>query len=229
MKLEDLKPYNISTLSDLLQRNKISSLVEVLIANFNELLFYDNTIQENELTPSERLILSNGQIPMYWINLKKTNPENYFKKKNRFRQLVNQYGKQNIQETNGNLITQKWNDLLKPDPKTLQKLTGVVKTAITGINRSDKGLYSVNSHIKINEYENRVCLSCGKDISHQRPGTKFCSAKFVGYELAHKCRNFDSNPRNRFKQMIQRDTERGISFLFDITPLLTVRRRFSNG
>jgi len=115
MKLEDLKPFNILTLANLLKRDNISRLIEVLDANFNELLFYDYTIQETELPPPKRLILSNGQIPTYWIKLKETNPDNYFKKRQRFRVLVKKYGKQNIQESTGNLITQKWNELLLSD------------------------------------------------------------------------------------------------------------------
>jgi hypothetical protein len=114
VKMNDLKPYVITTLADLTDQAKIKRLSELLQANFNELLFYDSTIQENDLTSLERTILTRGQIPSYWIDLKNSNPENYYKKRNRFRELVNLYGKQKIQETIGNLITQKWNDRIRP-------------------------------------------------------------------------------------------------------------------
>ena len=68
----------------------------------------------------------------------------------------------------------------------------------------------------------RYCLSCGRDISHQKPGSKFCSERFVGYESAHRCRNIDSNPRNRIKNKIERENERGILFLFDPVSLSTM-------
>ncbi len=123
IKLKDLEPYMISTLADLLERDKITPIGKDLETNFNELLYYDYTIQEMDLTPSKRLILSQGQSSGYWENLKKSNPENYFKKRKRFRELVRTYGNQNIQETTKNLIIQKWNNLLFSEFEGLQDLT----------------------------------------------------------------------------------------------------------
>lgn len=37
--------------------------------------------------------------------------------------------------------------------------------------------------------ERRFCLGCGKEITHQRNISKFCSEKYVGYKVAHSCRN----------------------------------------
>jgi len=228
IKMNDLKPYNITTLADLTEQGKIKRLLELLQANFNELLFYDYTIPETDLTPSERTILTQGRIPAYWSDLKETTPDNYYKKRNRFRELVTQYGKQNIQETIGNLITKKWDELLQPDPKTLQELTDPAKRDITEINRSSIGLNPVNSFQAKDEptghLAGRYCQTCKRDISHQKPGTKFCSAKFVGYSQAHKCRNFDSNPRNNDKNKLNKLDEKGISFLFDPVQLLNERQ-----
>ncbi len=228
VKMNDLKPYGIITLEDMTDKGKISRLLELLQGNFNGLLFYDSTIQETDLTPPELYILTKGRIPTYWSDLKETNRENYYKKRNRFRELVNKYGKQNIQETIGNLITQKWNDLLQPVPKTLQELTDPVKLNFTEINTSSIGLKPVNliqgEELQTTNTPERVCLSCGRNISNQKDDSKFCSAKFVGEEQAHKCRNENSNPRNNLKNMIERDKERGLLFLFDTVPMLTERK-----
>ena len=226
IKLEDLKTYNISTLSDLLHRNKITGLVEVLGDKFNDLLIYDYTIQETGLNTSERLILSQGQIPTYWETLNKTNTENYFKKRQRFRDLVKRYGQQNLQETIRNLIIQKWDDLLQTDPETLQELTDPAKIDFTVINHLDKGLNPVMflpvEDTPTGDTLKRVCLSCGRDISKQKPGSKFCSAKYVGYKLAHKCRNDDSNPRNRKKRMIEKEVQS--LTLFSTIPFFNEKR-----
>lgn len=223
IKLEDLKTYNLSTLSDLLQPDKINNLVEVLGDNFNDLLIYDYTIQEKGLNTPERLILSQGQIPTYWETLRETNPDNYFKKRLRFRDLVNRYGEQNIQKMIGNLISQKWNELLRYDPKTLQELTDPAKIDFTGTNLYSIGLHTVNPYMnteqgKVEDTPNndtleRVCLTCGKDISKQKPESKFCSSKFVGEKLAHKCRNRNSNPRNYVIRAIKKEME--FQTLFD--------------
>ena len=122
IRMEHLRKTGIKTLADLLNRDKISSLGMILRGDLSDLLLYDYTIQEKDLNASERFILSKGQIPTYWTNLRKSNPDNYYKKRKRFRELVNQYGKQNIQETISKHIIQKWNDLLQYDDRTLQEL-----------------------------------------------------------------------------------------------------------
>jgi hypothetical protein len=66
----------------------------------------------------------------------------------------------------------------------------------------------------------RYCQTCGRDISNQKDGSKFCSAKIVGYENAHYCRNTASNPRNNDKNKLERCKKQGISFLFDPRELL---------
>jgi len=227
VKMNNLKTLDISTLSDLTNKTKINRLLELIQANFNDLLFYDSTIQENDLTPPEYTILTQGQIPTYWNDLKETNPENYYKRRNRFRELVNKYGKQNIQETIGNLITQKWNELLQPVPEILQELTDPVKLNFTGINRSSIGLKPVNlingEELPTINSSGRVCSTCGRDISNQKPGSKFCSAKIVGYKLAHKCRNIDSNQRNRKNRIIENEVN--TLTLFNTIPYFAERKQ----
>jgi hypothetical protein len=132
IRMEHLKGTGIKTLADLLDRDKISPLGMILRCDLGDLLFYDYTIQETELTPSESRLLSKGQASTYWLNLRQTNPENYYKKRNRFRDLVSKHGKQNLQETISNLIMIKWDELLQSDE------------SITEINSIPEGLKTVN-------------------------------------------------------------------------------------
>ena len=143
VKMTHIRKTGIRSLSDLLNHDKIEQLGRILRANFNDILFYDYTIQENSLSASEHLILTQGQAPAYWVDLRDSSPDNYYKKRQRFRDLVKKYGSQNIQEIVGCLITKKWNKLLKTDSKILQELTDLAKNHITGINHSDKGLIPV--------------------------------------------------------------------------------------
>ena len=122
-KMEVVRPANIETLSDLLNPEKIERLGAILMTNFNELLFYDYTIPDNGINARERLILIQGQNPTYWETYKKTNKDNYYKKRQRFKDLVRKHGTRDIQEIVGSLISQKWNELSKIDPETLQELT----------------------------------------------------------------------------------------------------------
>lgn len=240
IKMEHLKGTGITTLKDLLDPVKIERLGVILTDNFNELLLYDYTIPCKGLSASKCLILSQGQSPSYWMNLLESNPNNYYKKQKRFKDLVRKHGTRDLYEIVGTLIPQKWNELLSSNPKTLQELTDPSKDDITGINRSDKGLKPVKftnrdqssgpTHAgDISGIGNqgagplhRYCLSCGKDISHQRTNSKFCSPKYVGEQTAHRCRNIDSNPRNRMKYLIKREGES--LTLFNTIPFFNIQR-----
>lgn len=46
----------------------------------------------------------------------------------------------------------------------------------------------------------RTCKCCGKDISHQRKGSVYCSAKYVGEKEAKRCRNKISNQEHRLRK-----------------------------
>jgi len=143
VKMIQLGGIGIHSLSDLLNPSKVDQLGFILRNNFNDLLFYDYTIPETELSQRERLILTQGQIPAYWVNLQKTTPDNYYKKRQRFKDLIKKYGEQDIQEIVGCLISTKWNDLLKTDAETLRKLTDLENIGIMEINTSCKGLKPV--------------------------------------------------------------------------------------
>ncbi|HPI86150.1 MAG TPA: hypothetical protein PLR01_07235 [Bacteroidales bacterium] len=223
IKMAHIQETGVQTLADLLDPAKLTRLGVILGSNFNDILFYDYTIPKDR----ERPLMTQGQTPAFWLNLLETNPNNYYKKRDRFKQLVKKNGTQDFQEIVGCLVTQKWYKLLTSTPEVLQKLTGGAKQDFTEINHSDKGLKPVifepppwtqepGAEAPGNEPGRRYCLTCGRDISNQRPTSKFCSAKYVGYREAHRCRNTDSNPRNRAKYIIQK--ERKVLTLFDTLP-----------
>jgi hypothetical protein len=224
-RMKYLKNTGIKTLADLLDTAKLALLGAILASNFIDILFFDNTIPNS----IQHSLLTQGQAPIFWLKLHESNYNNYYKKRIRFKDLVKKHGTQDFQEIVGGLVTQKWNELLTSTPKTLQELTGVEKTDITEINHSDKGLKPIIFQPLINTQESgaeapdkemapRYCITCGRDISNQRPTSKFCSAKYVGYLAAHKCRNADSNPRNRIKYNMER--KKSLWTLFDILPYL---------
>lgn len=149
----------------------------------------------------------------------------------------------------GNLITQKWDELTKVTPEIQQlineylhseKCSNLTDYSNTGKsqkcsnltpciygysatipkggestdNSTPNGLLDDSTELK------RYCISCGKDITHQKGNSKFCSSKYVGYVEAHRCRNADSNKRNGLKYKIQRIYSRGV--LFEIEPYMAL-------
>lgn len=58
-----------------------------------------------------------------------------------------------------------------------------------------------------NADKRRYCKCCGRDITHQRKDSVFCSEKYFGKE-AKKCRNKDSNRRMIIKRKIKNAMEK---------------------
>lgn len=227
IKMAHIKKTGIQSLADLLDTAKLTRLGVILASNFNDILFYDYNIPKDREEP----LMTQGQTPAFWLNLLETNPNNYYKKRIKFKQLVKKNGTQDLEEIIGSLVIQKWEELLTSTPEILQELTRGEKLKSTEINHSDKGLKPVKLDIEENipgtlfeglfkEPPRRYCITCGKDITHQHPKSKFCSAKYVGYIQAHRCRNYDSNTRHRIEYLIQR--ERSGLTLFDPLPFIYV-------
>lgn len=67
------------------------------------------------------------------------------------------------------------------------------------------------------------CKSCGKVIMNPSKYQLYCSAKEVGYNQAHKCRNNNSNPRNNTKKSIRRVLS--IPLMFDLSDTIAPEKR----
>lgn len=225
------KGVKLHTSADLLNPEVHSRLGEILRDYFNQLVVFDPTIILSKLKSREREILKDGYNPQYWMLLKESNPETFKKKLKRFKELVSIHGRLNLLETVSDLISKKWDFLTSQNPETFEKvsiyLTGIYRKTFPEItdlpkihfpqnNPSNSVLYQVNNEPEVR----RVCRSCGRDISNQKPGSYFCSERIFGKE-GKKCRNRDSNPRNNFKKREDRILKMGV--LFDIMPLLKIR------
>ncbi len=230
-KMEYFKRNNIelSTLSDLLKNTIYNDLKNLLLEAFNELLIYDNTIKLKGLPAKEKQLLKDGSNPKYWIELREKDKNKFKYKRKEFRKLVIEYGDQDLQKTVYKLIEDKCNELTNPNDKTdkiifeylsqftdrkLPELTtfgsATNNKEFTRINSSNKGLISVQSE--------RVCLTCGRDISNQKKGSFFCSEKLYGKEVK-QCRNINSNPRNNYLRKEIKLYGAGIGLLFDVNEL----------
>ena len=67
------------------------------------------------------------------------------------------------------------------------------------------------------------CKGCGCIIPNPKKGQMYCSAKVVGYNAAHKCRNNNSNPRNNTKKSIRRVLS--IPLMFDLADTIAQEKR----
>ncbi len=207
LKMEQLKKYGIKTLYDLLDSSKVVLLIQELLIAAKDVVFWDenaNTINLN-LRDLKRWYQL-GRIS-YWENINHKKAE---KARKSLKRLSNKLNLSDYNTRLENWIKYEWIQLFtsselkaiepilkmehlakgtnahlykgcKRPPNKCSIDSGDVKTIIQVDNRNRLTSKPVN--------EVRFCASCGRDISMQRKGSKYCSAKFIGEEKAKRCRN----------------------------------------
>lgn len=183
----------IKTLANLLELDKLLLLQELLIEKLQYLIVYDRTINLKVIPLRERELLINGQKYFYWKKLKAYQPETYKKKRAAFIQLVSNYGKNNPLLFLQNAISNVFKELV------VEKSIPIFPDSTTNKTYPNSPI-TTQGNSNVNTVDNeRCCISCGRDISHQKGTSKFCSEKYFG-KAAKSCRNKDSNPRNHLKK-----------------------------
>lgn len=223
MQFLSAKGIKIVTLQDLLNTDYYAELGKILIDFINSLVITEPKFETALLTKNEKRILMEFDNPRYWLELWRTNQDNYRKRKTLFSAFIQKHGRLKIQEKLVQLCAAKWNELTKSD-NCFQSKT---RTEITEFEKHNPyGNYPSNSMLF--PYESttgqKTCATCGRDITSQRFGSKFCSEKLYGKEVK-SCRNKDSNPRNNFKRRELRDDMKGL-YLFDNRQFLQPNNHF---
>lgn len=206
LRMQALNKKGIKYLSDLQNKEKIFKLLPMLLEAWQNILIYDietgNFPNELKLKKNAIHLLITGQNPKYWEQLKKGNKRQFNYQRDKFKTLVEKNGN-NWQQLVKGLFQKQWQELFK-NCTNLQ----------SGENAK---LYNLTIKIKGKIVQKRFCKTCGKEITNQQGGSKFCGAKYVGYEAAHQCRNNSNN----LKYKIEKIKRRGV--LFDIMPFIITR------
>ena len=179
------------TLKDLNDKDVLQELGMKLMQFYNGIVFTDSSINCNELTKKEELLLLTMENPNNWVipkNVKKSTTQ--LRKENRFKSLIQTKGERKLYAFIRTLIERKINELLNMD-------------CINSL-----------SDYTLKPMQNRTCQTCGKDISHQKGGSKYCRDILVGKVLTHDCRNNSNNLRYKIKKI----QSKGV--LFDIIPFI---------
>lgn len=243
----------IKTIDDLLNTATLKTLGELLTQTISETLFTDTRLINNtNLTDKERLTIANGSNPNYWNGLNpnseqfpqgnkdpeyKRQRKNYYKKINRFENLLNKF-----------------------NSKMKSEIVKKIGDKFTDLNRA-KGtilplVYSVRlSQHKENDLPDRkTCIVTGLDISMQKPNSRFVNARGLKWysenepqifkrlekrltarwtnepfeiqirEIAHSIRNEFHNPKNNYTRDLEK---RGGTQLFDEREIISERLKKS--
>jgi hypothetical protein len=225
------KKLYLKRLSDLLDVAVWERLEKILIETIQECLFID--FSENEImklsNSNEKLYLKYAN-PLFWERLyseTRQNRNKYTRERAKCEAFINQYSKSTLKTDIIKLITAKCTEL-----RDIEKTNEVVKkwdklTIIQTTKESENWdkltrIYKDNLYQTTPTIETR-CKGCGRIIENPRKGQLYCSAKVVGYNEAHKCRNNNSNPRNNTKKSIRRVLS--IPLLFDLSETIAPEKR----
>ena len=219
-----------SPFADLINPLKAFQLNKLLRQEFDKVVFYDWTINPKQMTRPERRIFKNWKDPVYIETLATNDKRKYKHERQMFDRISKQYAGDDIKENVWNLIENKWSEIWQLDAKTCTKIHAFFNQyeniKLSDFTSSILGVkeYNILTPDAI-EYLEQIqgvkrCIVTGGDIADQKAGSKFISAKKIGYYDAHNIRNTDSNPRNNLRRSIERIAND--PSLFPIDSILTI-------
>lgn len=217
VRMQYFKQIGLQYLVDLNNRNIYPKLKDLFSKMLNNLLVCDAIKLETlKISNNQDLILSKGVNPKYWVNLKpskefkKESPKeaekqrkDCYKKLEKFKGLVSQYGLASMLNDIKTLSSQKWDLLIGYVPIECND----IPDKLTENNETNSGqINTIYKKVIITPSKNPMvfCTTTGADISDQKKGSKFISAKKVGYLEAHRIRNADSYPRRNLRVRINK-------------------------
>lgn len=236
-----LSGYNVATLADLTDQAKVSSLAGLLQKLFSGVMLYESSAQAGSMSEKERANLNDWKNPLYWLNLDK---DARYKNRQKFADFLEKQGANmaflNVVKT----VPTLWKNLLYETQKTGDQLTNsetprtydfsdqlTVKIKGESVALDNNVIYT---HKRVKNPQNLpppgpsgmavhkrknfhiFCGCCGRDISGQKVGSRFCSEKLFG-PGARRCR--DAVHRQRLKAANQNEAETLQGFLPDLFAL----------
>jgi predicted RNA-binding Zn-ribbon protein involved in translation (DUF1610 family) len=231
-RMRHIEEIGIKTIADLIDKDKLFKLGIVLKNMWDKIILYE-TIDTQKLTDSEKKLYEQSNNANYWKNL---NRSNRYKKLKVYNDIIDRLSIEQTKKKIAVLINDKWEELLKSGYENTTIETNQKGDENTSIieynsilenipNRYDNTSIIECNRILIEETLNkqniRVCLSCGRDISVQKKGSKFCSEKLFGKEVK-QCRNKVSNPKNNRETKIKNSIEKYNSLSVPLFPPLEV-------
>lgn len=217
-RLRMLEPFGISNLSDLKEPDKMKAVEVLLLDKLKEIVFFDFQHNTSNLTDKQRLNWERYSNPKYWEGL---NRKQYYNARVLHAELTEKYGAIDRGAKLANKVSETYQRLIDIKPETVghfPQVSGESVSANTGtFSELEYVLENVPSGDENLQYEmkerkeekQRHCLSCGRNISHQKKGSTFCSEKYFGKD-AKICRNKDSNRRMLIKRKIKKVMDKNL-------------------
>ena len=156
IKIEDLKNLQIQTFANI-NKTSLEKAKELLLKRFDEVVYYDNTIQKENLTESQKQVLTKYSNPRFWLyDLK---PNFRFRHKKRLN---------NFKVNNSQNLHQKIKNEIVKKCSIINRLSKYSKCSI--INHSSIGLNMLQNS---NEKTPKKCAITGLDLNLEKEGSKY--------------------------------------------------------
>lgn len=232
-KMVFLKQYNIQTLSHLTNIDKIKPLGNLLLSYWEDVIYYDKSVNWKQLTPFERKKLLYYATPRNWEDFDR---KQRYRAKKHFKALMHQYSTSTTHKEIMYLLVQKIDVLTANicprinhdlEPKQVIENVHGLTVRIHGYN-VDKNNTKNKTKIftKKSNKKKRTCSVCNANISHKRNGVKYCSKtcnnKYNGKRRTQrlkKYRNIEQKhleylqnilPKNKLKLIVSYNTIVGV-------------------
>jgi len=164
IKIEELKKTGIKTFVDI-DEDTLRKTSKMLLERFDEVMYYDYTVNKKALTKREKQFIKNYCNPRYWINdLKPNHRDRHLK---RLTEITYKYSE--------NLHQQIRLDIIKKCVR-INQLSEKAKCVI--INSSSIGLNMLQSqYIKTN----KKCVVTGIPLTHEKEGSNYIKTSTINY------------------------------------------------
>lgn len=197
-------------LTTLLHPAFIERCEELVLQAFDEVVIKE-PVDLKSLSIKQRDLYLKCINPLYWATLSSLDR---CRNKKRYADLLELKSIDRLKEKTRSILVQTLRDLIGKQTKKCNDLTGFEKPLLQSFDHLSKVSIHCNTQMPVTN-----CITCNRDISSQRKGSKYCSEKVYG-KGAKQCRNANSNPRNNYKGKIQQLHNKGL--LFDLMPYVKV-------
>ena len=200
-------------LSDLTNPEFANHCLKQLLESYEELIVTEK-LSEGLLSKPQKRIFELGLRKGSWETMSR---KQRHRNKIMFNAIIQQYGTLNLKSKVMDLLQSKGAELLITCVESGNVLTTLQTNKRKRFDHSIIETECTPQPLFTKIDNMRYCKTCKRDISRQSERSIYCSEKFFG-KGAKKCRNIDSNPRNKFKVRMKKVVARGL--LFDILPFI---------
>lgn len=211
-----LQPFDISTLADLKDVEKVTPLISLLLERLNEIIFFDYSFKPKGFTRTKLLSWQQYGNPRYWESL---NRNSYYKARKKLVELTQKYNCIDWGQFVSKRVTKKWFELAEIKQKNRRHFPHILKRLKAQKRATFSNLECMSENVTLGTLQKRkekeskkepcYCISCGRQLTGQKQGSRFCSERIFGKE-ARRCRNKDSNKKLAIKRKIYRAMEKDL-------------------